>query len=59
MTNEMATKVTPILQQGTEESEIKNKFEVSKIYMTACICLYKFCQIKETFHDFFLFYSKN
>ena len=30
-------------------SFIKNKFEVSKIYMTACICLYKFCQIKEYF----------
>ena len=26
-----------------------NKFEVSKIYMTACICLYKFCPIKEYF----------
>ena len=24
----------------------KNKFEVSKIYMTACMCIYKFCQIK-------------
>ena len=26
-----------------------NKFEVSKIYMTACMCIYKFCQIKEYF----------
>ena len=35
----------------------KNKFEVSKIYMTACICIYKFCQIKKIFvRDFFLFY---
>ena len=26
-----------------------NKFEVSKIYMIACICFYKFCQIKGYF----------
>ena len=30
-----------------------NKFEVSKIYMTACMCIYKFCQIKKIYvHDF-------
>ena len=27
-------------------SFVKNKFEVSKIYMTACMCIFKFCQIK-------------
>ena len=27
--------------------KMKNKFEVSKIYMTACMCIYKFCQIKK------------
>ena len=27
-----------------------NKFEVSKIYMTACTCLYKFYQIKKYFN---------
>ena len=28
-----------------------NKFEVSKIYMTACIWLYKFYQIKKEFNN--------
>ena len=34
-----------------------NKFEVSKIYMTACMCIYKFCQIKKYMFMIF-FYSK-
>jgi hypothetical protein len=38
----------------------KNKFEVSKIYMTACMCIYKFCQIKEyLFMIFFCFIQKH
>ena len=37
----------------------KNKFEVSKIYMTACMCIYKFCQTKEyLFMIFFCFIQK-
>ena len=44
---------------------VKNKFEVSKIYMTACTCLYKFYQIKKyfnyiqlyRFHNFFFHIS--
>ena len=36
-----------------------NKFEVSKIYMTACMCIYKFCQTKEYFFMiFFCFIQK-
>ena len=36
-----------------------NKFEVSKIYMTACMCIYKFCQTKEyLFMIFFCFIQK-
>ena len=38
---------------------ISNKFEVSKIYMTACMCIYKFCQTKEyLFMIFFCFIQK-
>ena len=38
---------------------ISNKFEVSKIYMTACMCIYKFCQIKEYLFMIFSVLFKN
>ena len=34
----------------------ENKFEVSKIYMNACMCIYKFCQIKKYFSWFFMIF---
>ena len=38
---------------------LQNKFEVSKIYMTACMCIYKFCQTKKyLFMIFFCFIQK-
>ena len=37
----------------------KNKFEVSKIYLTACMCIYKFCKTKEYLFMIFFCFIQN
>ena len=50
-------KIRPSLKSNLSHNDRINKFEVSKIYMTACMCIYKFCQIKKYMFMIF-FYSK-
>ena len=47
------------IHHSVEGKQLNNKFEVSKIYMTACMCIYKFCQTKEYLFMIFFCFIQN